>query len=163
MLAIVERIRQKLQGSKPEPQPDEGLKYRDSTFIRIDGNVYPLKLNSIHTFQMAAQMQEKIEGYAESINSDPTAVTKLVEAVKDFVLMMVGQDGYNGIFDTAEKKDNWEWHLQVFSAIFSKTIEYKMDQFQNIVNSPVLDQVTQLQEQMNREQRRAAKKAKQRV
>lgn len=140
-------------------QPDEGISYSSGkTFIRVDGKEYPIRIDSIEVHKKAAEMQQQLVNIQQSAQKDPAGAENVVGLVRDFVLMMTGPGGYSGIFDTPEKRDSWDWHLEVFNAIFAKTIEFKMQEFQSIVTAPALKQLQGIQAKMNRKQRRALRK-----
>jgi len=138
--------------------PDEGIKYPSGVFVRIEGREYPIRIDSVEVFAKATEMQNKLSDYVQEINSDPAVVVKITATIQDFILMMLGEDAYKSIFNTEEKRDNWRWHLEVFAAIFSKTIDFKSQSFTEIVNSPIIKQLKEINLQNSKKTAGKAKK-----
>lgn len=132
--------------NKQKDKPDEGITYSSgNVFLKIEGNEYRVKVDSISAYQKAIEMSTDITKIQANI-ADQNSMIKIISTVKNFIIMMLGQDAYVNIFDTDEKRDDYTWHLTVFEAIFEKVIEFKMMSYNKIVNSPMLDKIKELQE-----------------
>lgn len=132
---------------RKEREIENNIKYgSDDVFIIIEGKKYKLKVNSIQVFNKAIEMQKKVSDLELELGQSPDGINKIIATIKDFLLMMFGPESYENIFDTDEKKDDYYWHLVLFSEVFSKILEFKANQFNNIVNSPMLEKLKKLQE-----------------
>lgn len=122
---------------------------------------YRVKLDSIESFKKMNEMQDRINLLSSKLNDNPNIMIELVSNVKDVIVMMLGYEAYKEIFNTQDKKDNWSWHISIFSEIFKATIQYQEYQFAKIFNSEALEKVKEIQTiqaNLSREQRRKIRK-----
>lgn len=120
----------------------ENLVYSPGKFhITVEGEKFPVNFSSAEKLAKAYDIKDKIDSAQTDLVNDHHNMIKIMKYVQDFVLVMIGDDASQKIFDTPQKKDDYDWHLAVFKEIFICMLNFRMEQFNKIITSPMIEQI----------------------
>lgn len=98
-------------------------------------------IDSVDGYKQNNELMKLILDGAVQMNEGKKQPKDMLDNLKMWIRMAIGNDGYNQIFINDEMKNNYTWHEQIFMAGYMAITESKNNMVDSMIESPVLNRL----------------------